>query len=435
MRISTLATALVAFVLPAIASAAVPPPRPRLAVVTDKSIHKDDYSHFWSSLEERGYDLTFRSAQETQPELSNIDDLSFDHLILFAPTTKNLPADLSPQALFSYVEQSRNVLVVLSPSLTEFWRDLSREFDLDFDDRGNQVIDHVHYDHSLDDGSHTTLVVPLSDSPAPFISQSTRAGAPILYNGIGHEVGRQPLLTNVLHARSTAYSFDTQTSEPPTEDTFLSGSQTGLVSSFQARNNARLSFVGSTDVFSDKFVNAGVQSADGVAYSKSGNADFIADLTRWTFHETGVLRVASSSLSRARDGAVLDLYRVKEELDFTLHLESLEDGVWRPITPSDVQFEFTMLDPHLLLPLSVSPTDPTALHSRFIAPDRHGVFSLKVDYRRPGLTFVEDKIVVSVTPPRHDEYDRYIIGALPYYGSAFSVSAATLLFVVLWSLQ
>lgn len=98
-----------------------------------------------------------------------------------------------------------------------------------------------------------------------------------------------------------------------------------------------------------------------------------------------------------------------------------------------------MLDPHLRLPLSVLPSasspSATRLGARFQAPDRHGVFTLRVDYRRPGWTYLDEKLVVSVTPPRHDEYDRFITGAWPYYGGAASVSAATLVFIVLWALQ
>lgn len=173
------------------------------------------------------------------------------------------PSDLSPQSLYSYVEKARNLLVVLSPDLSEFWRDFAREFDIEFDDRGNKVIDHFSYDTQLDDGSHSTLVIPLAASPSPFVSAATQAGPPLLYRGAGHETGRLPLVTNVVHARSTSYSADPSPSEPLVEDAFISSSAVGLVSSLQARNNARVSFVGSLDLFSDTFVNAAISSADG----------------------------------------------------------------------------------------------------------------------------------------------------------------------------
>lgn len=102
-----------------------------------------------------------------------------------------------------------------------------------------------------------------------------------------------------------------------------------------------------------------------------------------------------------------------------------------------MQLEFAMLDPHLRLPLAVVAADASGarLSARFVAPDRHGVFTLRIDHRRPGWATLTDKIVVSVTPPRHDEYPRFIGGAWPYYSGALSVSCATLLFMALWVSQ
>lgn len=104
----------------------------------------------------------------------------------------------------------------------------------------------------------------------------------------------------------------------------------------------------------------------------------------------------------------------------------------------DVQLEFTMLDPHLRLPLLSTPSpssNSTRFSAHFLAPDRHGVFTARVDYRRPGWSFVDEKVVMSITPPRHDEYDRFILGALAYYAGAFSVTGAVVAFIAVWTLQ
>lgn len=241
------------------------------------------------------------------------------------------PADISPQQLYAYVEQGRNVLAVLSPGLSEFWRDFGREFDVGLDDRAHHVIDHFNYDQNLDDGTHTTLVIPLSSVRSPFLSPSTSTGPPLLYRGIGHAAGRQPLLSNILHALPTSYSYDLKASDPPSEQPYLVGSATALVSSLQARNNARITFVGSLDLFTDAFAMASVASVDGsrcafsprrlnstdarlCRHEASGNAAFIKDLTSWTFHETGVIRAENVKHSRAVDGASRSLYRVRDEL-------------------------------------------------------------------------------------------------------------------------
>lgn len=153
--------------------------------------------------------------------------------------------------------------MVLSADLSELWRDFSREFEVDFDERNNLVVDHFHYDERLDDSSHTTIVIPLNTALSPIISPSTRSGAPLLYKGVGHQVGRLPLLNSILSASSTAYSYEIKEKDSPSEDVFIAGSSIGLVSALQAKNNARVAFVGSIEVFSDRFALASVKSYQG----------------------------------------------------------------------------------------------------------------------------------------------------------------------------
>lgn len=110
---------------------------------------------------------------------------------------------------------------------------------------------------------------------------------------------------------------------------------------------------------------------------------------------------------------------------------------WLPYSAVDVQLEFTMLDPHLRIPF-VSTTvtaNSTVFASQFRAPDAHGVFTVKVDHRRVGWSWLEEKMVISITPPRHNQFDRFITGALPYYSGAFSVTSAVFVFIIVWSLQ
>ncbi|SCV73025.1 BQ2448_6950 [Microbotryum intermedium] len=416
----------------------------KVLVVLDKDLAQQDFALTWSSLEARGHELSFRDASETAT--STLDASQFQHILLFAPSSKQLPGDLNPQRLVEYSQQGTNLLIALSPHVSEFWRDFAREFDLEFDDRGSRVIDHFNYDVGLDDdSSHSVIVVPLSGCKSPFVAPETSAGPPLLYRGIGHAIGRRPLATNILHASPTAYSGDASRIGNLADDVFLAGTSAGLVTAFQAKNNARITFVGSTDVFSDVFQRASVESSNGLRFARSGNAAFISDLTRWTMQETGVIRIDAARHYRASDGQRQDLYRVGEELPQAYDVDIVvKDEDARLLAQlDDLQLEFTMLDPHLRVPLTVSDRQihaddgETAVRytSSFHAPDRHGVFTLRVDYRRPGWSFLDEKALVSVAPPRHDEFERFITGAMPYYGGALSVSVATLVVVVLWILQ
>jgi len=70
-----------------------------------------------------------------------------------------------------------------------------------------------------------------------------------------------PLVLDVLHASWTAYSFDPD--NKITEYPHAVGQNTLLISGQQARNNARVLFVGSLDFFSDEFFMSSVQNANG----------------------------------------------------------------------------------------------------------------------------------------------------------------------------
>ncbi|GAA6011546.1 hypothetical protein JCM10207_002654 [Rhodosporidiobolus poonsookiae] len=391
----------------------------RILAINDPASSSATFDTFWRSLQDRGFDLTVRDVQEAGRLLED-RSTSFDHLILFAPAGKQPPRALSPQALSRRLDDGSDLLLVVSPDSAELWRDFAREFEVDPDDRGQVVVDHFAFDAARDDGAHTTLTVPVSSVPAPFVSEATRKGPAVLYRGSGHYAGRQPLLTNLLHASSSAFSGDADSSAPP-EDARLAGSSIGLVSAFQARNNARVVLAGSVDLFSDAFMT-----------SETGNEGFASDLAAWNFKKTGIVRVEESKHVFAETGEPVPMYRVKSDLTYTVKL-SISDSVSLP----DLQVEFGMLDPHLrvALPAISSEGNTTTYQTTFRVPDRHGVFTLRLDYRRPGWSFIDEKNTVSVVPPNHNEYDRFITGAAPYYLGAASVSTAFVLFVSLWMLQ
>ncbi|CAF4959250.1 unnamed protein product, partial [Rotaria socialis] len=58
----------------------------------------------------------------------------------------------------------------------------------------------------------------------------------------------------------------------------------------QARNNARVGFVGSLDFFSNDFFLSAAQPNNGKKSDKSGNQDLAVALTDWLFKQRGVLR-------------------------------------------------------------------------------------------------------------------------------------------------
>ena len=127
-----------------------------------------------------------------------------------------------------------------------------------------------------------------------------------------------------------------------------------------------------------------------------------------------------------------------------------ETASWKPYSDiTDMQLEFTMLDPHIRITLPPVAGEPGKYQVQFRAPDRHGVFKFVVDWRRkgyvhvhPNFTNVTDRFIrfsflqtattVPVVPPRHDQYPRFLSAAWPYYAGAISTSVGFFLFAALW---
>jgi hypothetical protein len=67
-----------------------------------------------------------------------------------------------------------------------------------------------------------------------------------------------------------------------------------------------------------------------------------------------------------------------------------------------------------------------------VMPDVFGVFQFIFEYRRVGYTSMDLRQKAVVRPLKHNEHDRFIPAAFPYYASAFSVMAGFLLFSVVF---
>lgn len=123
------------------------------------------------------------------------------------------------------------------------------------------------------------------------------------------------------------------------------------------------------------------------------------------------------------------------------HIELLEYSYDRFIpfeVPSEdaLQLEFTMLSPFHRLSLTPSyrTENSTVYSTRFTVPDQHGIFSFRVNYKRPFLTNIEEKHEVTIRHFAHDEYPRSwrISGGWVWIAGLWSVVGGFLAFVVIW---
>ncbi|XP_050413195.1 dolichyl-diphosphooligosaccharide--protein glycosyltransferase 48 kDa subunit [Patella vulgata] len=396
----------------------------RTLILVDNWSIRETHSTFFRSLRDQGFDLTFKTADDSNLALVKYGEFLYENLIIFSPSVEDFGGSVDVGAITNFIDGGGNVLVAGSSSLGDPIRELATECGIEFDEENTAVIDHLNFDIN-DDGKHTLIVADTNNLlDAPMIV-GQKASSPFLFRGVGMVADPDnPLVLGVLHASSTAYSYNPD--EKISEFPHAVGKNTLLISALQARNNARVIFVGSIDFFSDEFFQTSVQNANnGKRFEKSGNQELANNLALWVFREKGVLRVGTVEHHLKGSKKVPAAYTVMEEVEYSIQIDELTDGQWKPFQGKDVQLEFVRIDPFVRTTLKQK---NGLLYVSFKLPDVYGVYQFRVDYNRVGYTRLFSTTQVSVHPLKHTQYERYIPSAYPYYISTFSMMFGVCIF-------
>lgn len=236
-----------------------------------------------------------------------------------------------------------------------------------------------------------------------------------------------PLLLPILTGSGSTYSHSG--SEAIQTKPFVRGRKTILVGGLQARNGARIAFVGSKHLLSNKFFDSAVNKFSASGAQQSGNAAFAEELTKWTFQERGVLRHRDVYHYKKEDKSVQPgEYRVGDDAVYTVVIEEWTGSKWEPFVADDIQVDFIMLHPYVRTFLKHTSNGRYEAHLK--VPDVYGCFKFKVDYRRIGYTSLIFEDNITVRPMKMNEFERFIPAAFPYYASVFSAMAGFLIFSV-----
>ncbi|KJE89475.1 dolichyl-diphosphooligosaccharide-protein glycotransferase [Capsaspora owczarzaki ATCC 30864] len=422
MRIVPVLLALTAVLALTSLSRAAPRVPGKTLVLLENYSLRQTHSTFFRQLQEQDFTLSFALADEKKLSLSSYGDRIYDNLIIFAPSAEEFGGSLTVRSILDFVDHGGNVIVAGSSSIGEPIREFGSECGFEFDEESAAVIDHINFDSKLDNGEHTTIVTDqIIDNK---LIAGTNKGR-VLFRGVGLVQDlSNPLTIRVLSAESTAYTYFTD--EKISVAPHVVGSKTVLVGALQARNNARVLFSGSLDLFSDEFFNAQVNVA-GATASPSANRDFAISAALWTFKRSGILRVSGEPKHHlAGQTTVPELYTVFDQIEYSLRVEELVDRNWVGYQGNDMQLEFVMLNPYLRLTLNN--TGDGVQHASFQAPDVYGVFQFRVDYKRTGYTYVQVHNQIPVRPLQNTQYERFIFSAFPYYASAFSMMGGLFVF-------
>ncbi|WOK93109.1 dolichyl-diphosphooligosaccharide--protein glycosyltransferase 48 kDa subunit [Canna indica] len=408
-------------------SADRPTDRRILVLVDDLSI-RSSHSRFFSSLQSRGYDLDFKLADDPALAIRRYGQYLYDGLVLLSPSVQRFGGSLDLAAVLDFVDAGHDLILAADSSASDLIREIATECGVDFDeDPAAMVIDHTSYAVSETEGDHT-LIASDDFIKSTVILGEKKIEAPVLFQGIGHSVNAaNSLVLKALSASPAAYSANPRAklSSPPS----LTGSSISLASVVQARNNARVLITGSLAMFSNRFLKSGVQKAgSSVKHEKSGNEQFVTEISKWVFHERGHLKAVNVHHHKAGEMNEPSMYRINDDLEYSVEIYEWSGSSWEPYVADDVQVQFYMMSPYVLKTLS---TNEKGLYTTaFKVPDVYGVFQFKVEYQKLGYTSLSLTKQIPVRPFRHNEYDRFITTAFPYYGASFSTMAAFFIFTV-----
>uniref|UniRef100_A0A0C9RWI6 Dolichyl-diphosphooligosaccharide--protein glycosyltransferase 48 kDa subunit n=1 Tax=Wollemia nobilis TaxID=56998 RepID=A0A0C9RWI6_9CONI len=398
----------------------------RILVLLDDLAIKSSHSIFFKSLTDRGYNLDFKLADDPKLSLQRYGQYLYDGLIIFAPSAERLGGALDLPAVLDFVDSGHDLILAADTTTSDLIRDIAAECGVDFDeDPEALVIDHTSYAISKTDTGHT-LVVSDNVIDSKVILGEKKLEAPVLFQGIAHSLNpANSLVLKVLSASPSAYSANpkAEISNPPA----LIGSSISLVSVVQGRNNARIVISGSLDLFSNKFMKSAVKKfGSSVEYAKSGNEQFVSELSKWVFHEMGHLKAMNVQHHKIGESGEPAMYRITDYLEYSVEIFEWTGKDWKPYVANDVQVQFYMMSPYVLKTMS---HNTKGLYSTsFQVPDVYGVFQFKIEYQRLGYTSLSLSKQIPVRPFRHNEYERFIISAYPYYGGAFSMMAGFFIF-------
>ncbi|KAL2328933.1 hypothetical protein Fmac_022360 [Flemingia macrophylla] len=411
----------------------------RVLVLLDDFAVKSSHSLFFNSLKSRGFDLHFHLADDPKIALQRYGQYLFDALILFSPTIERFGGSVDAAAILDFVDSGHDLIVAADSNASDLIREIATECGVDFDeDPAAMVVDHSGYAVSATEGDHTLIasddfiksdvILGSKKIEATFFSDFSgyMRQAPVLFQGIGHSVNpTNSLVLKVLSASPSAFSANpkSKVTSPPS----LTGSSISLVSVIQARNNARILISGSLSMFSNRFFRSGVQKVGSpTKHEKSGNEQFLNELSKWVFHERGHLKAVNVQHHKVGEVNEPAIYRINDDLEYSVEVYEWSGTTWEPYVSDDVQVQFYMMSPYVLKTLS---TDGKGRYfTSFKVPDVYGVFQFKVEYEKLGYTSISLSKQIPVRPFRHNEYERFIPAAYPYYGAAFSMVSISPIF-------
>lgn len=104
------------------------------------------HSNFFDDLSKRGHILTYYSSDIT---LKKFGEYLFDNIVLISPKYNEFNT-VSIEDLHDFVDDGGNLLFIADNQISDKMRLFAATCGVEFDRKGSTVIDHVHFEQSVD---------------------------------------------------------------------------------------------------------------------------------------------------------------------------------------------------------------------------------------------------------------------------------------------
>lgn len=367
-----------------------------LVVDTTSSISslKQSHSGFLQLIQDLGHTITIKSADDASLRISKYGEFLYDNVLLFCPQVDVFRGSLGVKDMLEFIDSGHSILLVGNNQPGSVISELASEVGFEFKE---STAKREYVNTKLNDIFY--IVGDRSKYPSTSFS----------YSGTQMKLLNNDLVFEILSNNAPVDDIRPSSSNKYTTNV--------LIGAIQARNNARVLVSGSTEFFSDKAFES----------SKSANKHLTNELLKWALKEKSLLRhshvshrklnVDEKPSTDVASQTHFEGYTIMDDLEYKIKIEIYENNQWKPYLSDDVQLEFVRVDPFVRLTM---PHDQDGTYTvRFKVPDVYGIFKFQVDYKKDGLTYLFSSTQVAVRPLRHNEYERFIYSAYPYYLSAF----------------
>ncbi|EUD68018.1 hypothetical protein C922_01630 [Plasmodium inui San Antonio 1] len=212
------------------------------------------------------------------------------------------------------------------------------------------------------------------------------------------------------------------------------GTNLSLVSSSQWDNNSRLVFSSSSDIFSDLFF-----------HTNGENKKLAQEILAWNFKKSGIVRYDKFKLYRGggkMSHAAEDLsgghlsggdllggdlsgghriaatpFFANDLIHLSIDLYELKSNFWVPLKRRDIQYELVKMEVHRRDFLNLyRNADSATYYKSFHLPNEHGVYKIRIYFRRKGYNVLNLHFFLPVRSPLHYDKNKKVHFAFyPFY--------------------